>query len=242
MGSKRRIHLSVYYGIKNLLVRDGYVAPKAGDPLTKISSLVYRASEDDWVYQDLNKYPVKVYDNGSLIDESYYYRDFREGKITFTDYTPQGAITADYYYHQINMRRSYPDKETFTENDLPLIVVHYRGVPYEPFALGAQIERADHRFTIDIFAKSQGQMQDLAETIENWLLETPNLGEMAFSSGFPLLDNGEINPDFDDSTILEYHKQDINGVPFIAEGLTKMERYRYAIDFTLTSFKNYQRN
>ena len=242
MKTKRRLHLSIYYYIKDLLVREGYIAQKAGDSLDKVSSLIYKASEDDWVYQDLNKYPVKVYDNGSLVDESFYTRDFRSGQITFSNYTPQGVITADYYYHQINLKRSYPDKETFSEDDLPLIVVHYRGVPYEPFALGAQIERADHRFTIDIFAKSQGQMQDLSDLAEAWLLEDPNLGEMSFISGFPLLDNGEINLNFDDSIISYYHKQDISGVPFIGEGLTKVERYRYAIDFILTSFKDYKRN
>jgi len=240
MDTKRRLHLSIYYYIKNLLVEKGYIAQKANDVLKQVSSAVYKASKDDWVYQDLNKYPVRVYDNGSLIDESYYSRDFRGGQITFSNYTPQGTITSNYYYHQINLRRGYPHKETFSEKDLPLIVVYYRGVPYVPFALGAQLERADHRFTIDIFAQSQGQMQDLSDLIESWLLETSELGEMGFASGFPLLDNGEINTSFDSGIVLKYHKQDVSGVPFFAEGLTKMERFRYAIDFSLISFKNYR--
>lgn len=239
MRTKRRLHLSLYYEIRNILVREGYLVSSQGETLDNVSGSVYQANHSDWVYQDLTSYPVKVYDDGVLVEESRYRRDFREGKIVFTSYEPGGEVSLDYTYNQINMRQAYPPQDSLSIDDLPLFVIVPQDVPRYPMALGAKLHQSDYNFRVDFLGQTLGQMEDVTEAIEEWLLEDPIFYEQSFSSGFPLLDDGEINSDYSKDQYRKYHKQEVRGTPFIAEGTTKVERFRYAIDFILMNYKNY---
>ena len=241
MRTKRRLHLSLYYEIKNILVREGFVASVQGEELQRVSDNLYRAQHNDWVYQDLSKYPVNVYNNGVLVSEEYYTRDFRNGTIQFT-ISDLGIVTCDYTYNQIKMRQAYPPQDTLKIEDLPLLVVVPRNVPRYPMAIGGQIHQSEYNFTIDFFGQSLGQMEDVTDALEAWLLETPEFYERSFSSGFPLLDNGEINPDYADDQFRKYYKVEVTGTPFIAEGMSDVEKFRYAIDFILMDYRNFKRD
>jgi len=240
MNDKRKLHLSLYYHLKNLFVDQGYIAQSKNEELTLLDGKTYQASNDDWVYQNASKYPVTVYDNNIEVDPINYTRNFIKGTITFNDtYTIQGTITADYYYNQIHIRDAYPPKESFSVSDLPMAVIIPGQVPREGAFLGSTAYWNRYNYDIDFFGRTNSEMQDVTDDIESWLLHNTLIHQLNFASGFPLLDTGEINTLYSSGVEYSLYRRDVISVPFIAEGATEVERYRTAISFVLEDVRRF---
>ena len=240
MNNKRKLHLSLYYHLKNLFVDQGYIARSKSEALTLLNGKTYQATNNDWVYQNTSKYPVTIYDNGIQISSSNYTRNFINGTITFINsYVIQGTITADYYYNQIHIRDAYPSKESFSVADLPVTVIIPGQIPREPAFIGSTAHWNRYSYDIDFFGKTKSEMQDVTDDIESWLLHTTLIHQLNFASGFPLLDTGEINTLYSSGVEYNLYRKDVISVPFIGEGITEVEKYRTAISFVLEDVKKY---
>jgi len=233
MRDKNLIKKSLYWYLRKWLVDGGFVVKITGETLSQESSKIYNAAHDDWVFEDLTNYPVKVYDNGNEVNLSNYSRNFLRGKITFSDsYSIQGTITTDYGYLQVNLRQSYPEDAEFQYINLPLLVIGIAGSPMVSLRLGGD-KRLIHDCQIDIFARSDDEKDELQNLIEDKLRDNPNFEEIDFNQGFPLTENGEINSNYTEPIKKYLNVKEVDSRPILVTKPTKKERYRILITFNL---------
>ena len=233
MRDKNLIKKSLYFHIRKWLTEGRFVFKISGETLKQESSKVYSAAHNDWVFEDLANYPVKVYDDGDEVDSSSYSRNFIQGIVTFVnDYSIQGSITADYSYLQINLRQRYPEEDKFQYSDLPLLVIGIAGSPMQSLRLGGD-KRLIHDCQVDIFARSDDEKDELQNLIEDKLRDNPNFEEINLNQGFPLTENGEINSNYTKPIKKYLNVKEVDSRPILVAKPTKKERHRILITFNL---------
>ena len=226
MRDKNLIKKSLYFHLRQWLIDGGFVINIEKETLVQQSSTVYKAVHDNWVFEDLVKYPVNIY--GTSIS---YNRNFLQGIVTF-EQPVSNTISADYTYIPVTLRERYPEAEEFQYIDLPLLVIGIGSSPMTSIRLGGD-KRVIHDCQIDIFARNDDEKDELQNLIEDALKDNPNFEEIDLNQGFPLTETGEINPDYEKPIKKYLNVREIESMPILASKPTIKERYRVLITFKL---------
>jgi hypothetical protein len=199
----RDVMLSVYYKVFMILRAQGWWIPVTGDTLSEVTSADDINVEDNtygtiaakpWVFLDDNDNVttslVTVYDKGSPLASGTYTVDYLHGRVSL-DAAPSGAVTADYREYIARVIDAYPEDEYFEHVDLPVISVQLENQGGEPWAIGTSLRMYERSLSIDIFAATEPQRQDMADSIHRFMVA---LDLYSFVDGLqPLLATGDVN-------------------------------------------------
>lgn len=183
MGMTRLVDLSLNYFLAHQLARN-----VLGEQATTRDYKAYNLKRQNVVATR----PIDVYVNGAFVDPAEYKVYPSDGKIVFNiQRDSMFVVTVDYYYPLVNVVDAY--RGDFITP--PIIAIDDSGDSEKGVELGTSSKSVKTEFRINVYAKTEGQRDDITDLIKAALDDAVPIWN--FNNGFPVLGDGEKNSFFD---------------------------------------------
>lgn len=190
MGITRLVSLSMHYFLPYKLS-----VSVLDEVATTSDSKVYNLKYSNLVETK----PILVRIDGAPIDSSKYDYYPSDGKVVFSEtLDSQSVIAVDYHYSPINVVGTHRDD--FIQP--PIVAVETSGDSETGVELGTKSKWVRTEFRINLYARSEGQRDDLTDSIKVALDDSMPIWN--FNDGFPVLADGRQNPSFDVTNVVGY--------------------------------------
>jgi len=214
-----------------------YYASVLFESLSNTSGKIYTCTNKPLKYIDasgnLGSY-ITVYDDSrSLAPSGEYTVNYVDSSISLIN-DPSGVVTASYTYDLITVLDSFPDNETFSNSNLPILAVEFGRQKSAPFSVGTNASWWDITYTIDLFAQNDPMRTNIVGQLTNFLSKEP-FKLIDFSDGPIINFDGSLNSDFNatDNTVRLLRLQRPSATFISFDKISDKEKYRALITGTI---------
>lgn len=238
MGDLRLIGLSLYYAIQETLsiaVQGEVLQNPSQDQQTYVSA------HNNW----LPTFPVTIYVNGVPTTHCTVYFSGGIGSGSYPGGTVvfpapvSGTVTADYQLGIANVFDDYPDFDLVRPIfQFPAVSIQFGQVTDIPFELGPNAWAYECEVLLDIWARTSGQRNDLANALRHRF--NGGILWVDYNQGFPITPSGTLNPLFNalQQAVGWIDKESWSMQPLRDERLGEIGRHRMAIDCVLLAARS----